>query len=63
MNREIKVCDECESEYYRDSSEMISLCPNYAHKLYGYTNCKHKIENGRCIKSFWNEKTSDYLSN
>lgn len=62
MNREIKICNECESEYYKDSSEMLNLCPNCAHKLYGYTNCEHDFENDRCIKCFWNGKTSDYLN-
>ncbi len=61
MNREIKVCDECESEYYKDSSEMVSLCPNCANKLYGYLNCEHNFENDRCIKCYWNGQTSDYL--
>ena len=63
MNREIIICDECESEYHKDSSEMMDLCPDCAHNLYGYPNCEHKFENGKCIKCCWNGKTSEYLKN
>jgi predicted RNA-binding Zn-ribbon protein involved in translation (DUF1610 family) len=63
MNREITICKECESEYYKDSSEMIALCPDCIHKLYGYPKCEHEFENGKCIKCGWNGKTSEYLKN
>ncbi len=63
MNREIKICSECESEYFKESSEMTDLCPDCAHQLYNYSNCKHKFENGNCSKCGWNGKTSEYLKN
>nr|WP_315167421.1 hypothetical protein [uncultured Flavobacterium sp.] len=42
---------------------MIDLCPDCTHKLYGYPNCEHEFENGKCIKCGWNGKTSKYLKN
>ena len=63
MTREKKTCDECESEYFKDSSEMMSLCPDCAHKIYGYPNCEHEFKKGNCIKCGWNGRTSEYLRN
>ncbi len=48
------ICIECESHYYKDSSVMTELCPNCAHKLYGYPNCTHQFENGQCTKCGFN---------
>ena len=62
MNREIKICDECESKYYADTSQMMKLCPDCSHHLYGYPNCSHIFENGRCIKCHWNRKRSEYIN-
>ena len=62
MKREIKKCDECESEFFADSSEMIKLCPNCSHNLYGYKNCDHNFSNGRCSKCYWNGAHSDYVN-
>ncbi len=58
----IKTCDECGSTFYPDSSDMSSLCPECAHKLYGYKNCEHEFKNGRCLKCFWDGSTSDFTS-
>ena len=63
MNQEKTVCVECESDYFKNSSEMAELCPNCAHELYGYANCEHKFDNGNCTKCGWNGKTSEYLKN
>ena len=63
MNREKNICTECESEYFKDSSEMTDLCPDCVHKLYDYPNCKHEFKNGNCSKSGWNGKTSEFLKN
>lgn len=63
MNREIKICIECESGYYKDTSEMMDLCADCAHKLYGYPNCEHEFENGKCIKCAWSGQSSKYLKN
>ena len=38
------ICDECGSEYLRSSSNMMSLCPECAHVVYGYPNCNHVFE-------------------
>ena len=63
MSRELdkNICTECESEYFTKSSKMSNLCPDCAHRLYGYDNCYHEFENGRCKKCHWNGKTSEYL--
>ncbi|MBX2843416.1 MAG: hypothetical protein KTR26_16715 [Flammeovirgaceae bacterium] len=63
MDREIRVCVECRSEYFVDSSRMAELCPECACHLYGYENCDHKFENGRCINCYWNGNSSDYIKN
>ncbi len=59
--RKINICDECKSEYYKDSSDMELLCPNCSSILYNYPNCSHKFENGRCIMCFWDGSVSLYL--
>ena len=53
MDKEINICEECGSEYYAASSLMKSLCPECANVLYGYPNCSHVFENGRCILCYW----------
>jgi predicted RNA-binding Zn-ribbon protein involved in translation (DUF1610 family) len=63
MKRETRICDECESDYYKDSSEMISLCPDCSNKLYGYPNCQHQFDDGKCTNCGWNGISSDYLKN
>jgi len=61
MKKEIKTCDECESEFYSEKSEMKSLCPNCSHFIYGYDNCEHVFINARCIKCYWNDSTTDFI--
>ena len=61
MKQSIVICDECGSEYYQSTSKMASLCPECSSTLYGYENCVHEFENGRCVKCFWNGRTSSYL--
>ncbi|GAA3732253.1 hypothetical protein GCM10022422_13230 [Flavobacterium ginsengisoli] len=58
----IIVCDECRSEFYVDSSVMKNLCPECAHYIYGYENCKHEFNNDRCSKCYWNGNSSDYIN-
>ncbi|MCL2054991.1 MAG: hypothetical protein FWG90_11240 [Oscillospiraceae bacterium] len=57
------VCDECGSEYYQNTSIMMKLCPECSNILYGYDNCNHEFEKGRCLKCFWNGNTSQYTIN
>ncbi|WP_430412001.1 hypothetical protein [Kordia sp.] len=61
MDKEINKCIECKSEYFSATSKMKNLCPDCAHKLYNYPRCFHKFENGRCVKCYWNGKTSEYI--
>ena len=63
MNGETKRCSECKSDYFIDSSEMTELCPECAHKLYGYEKCNHDFENGRCKYCNWNGQSSEFLNN
>lgn len=46
---------------YRHAGKMRNLCPECAHVLYGYENCSHIFENGRCVKCYWDGKRSEYL--
>ena len=62
MNREVKICDECESQYFSDTSQMAKLCPECSHYLYGYENCIHVFENGRCTKCNWNGNTTKFIT-
>ena len=57
----IMICDECGSEFYKDSSSMENLCPACSNILYGYENCDHEFVNDRCFKCYWNDNSSDYL--
>jgi len=62
MKKETIICIECESDYFKGSSQMMELCPNCAHKLYGYPNCEHKFEKGNCLKCGWNGESSIFLT-
>ena len=57
----VLVCDECGSKYYESKSNMVALCPECAHILYGYENCNHKFINGRCVFCFWDGSRSEYI--
>lgn len=59
-NQPTKICDECESLYYGETSEMTALCPECAHLLYGYKNCAHIFVDGRCLKCYWDGSISEY---
>jgi predicted RNA-binding Zn-ribbon protein involved in translation (DUF1610 family) len=62
-NKIIIMCDECGSQYYKESSKMTSLCPECSHILYDLENCEHIFENGRCIKCYWDGRSSEYIKN
>ena len=51
--KELAVCDECGSLFFKGSSQMMGLCPECAHVLYGYPNCPHRFLNGRCVNCYW----------
>lgn len=57
----IQICDECKSEFYKDSSEIENLCPKCSSILYGYKNCEHNFIDNRCEKCYWNGKSSKYI--
>lgn len=59
----LNVCDECGSTYFLDTSKMANLCPECSHILYGYENCQHFFEDGKCVKCNWDGSTSHYLNN
>ncbi len=54
-------CDECGSLYLKAKSNMVALCPECSHILYGYKNCEHKFLLGRRRKCLWNGKRSAYM--
>jgi hypothetical protein len=58
---EINKCSECESEYYRQTSNMKSLCPECSFYLYHYKNCNHQFEKGRFVKCYWDGSHSEYI--
>ena len=60
---EIGTCDECGSKYYLNTSKMVNLCPECSFVLYGYENCNHNFENGRCLKCLWNGSVSNFIRN
>ena len=60
-NKAMGICAECGSEFYLQASKMKSLCPECSHILYGYENCKHHFEGGRCVKCFWDGSVSEYV--
>lgn len=55
------VCEECGSEFLKSSSKMKALCPECSHRIYGYPNCSHVFENGRCIYCHWDGSRSGYI--
>ena len=61
LNKEMKICTECKSEYYAHTSKMKDLCPECAHVLYYYKNCDHQFSDGRCIKCFWDGSASAFI--
>ena len=59
--KELAVCDECGSLFFKGSSQMMGLCPECAHVLYGYPNCPHRFLNGRCVNCCWDGSKSEYI--
>lgn len=59
--KNIKICDECQSRYKAETSKMENLCPECSHLLYGYENCRHQFENGKCIYCHWNGNRSEFV--
>ena len=59
--KELAVCDECGSLFFKGSSQMMGLCPECAHVLYGYPSCPHRFLNGRCVNCYWDGSKSEYI--
>ena len=59
--KELAVCDECGSLFFKGSSQMMGLCPECAHILYGYPNCDHHFQDGRCVNCYWDGSKSVYI--
>ena len=58
--KKISKCAECGSQYIASKSKMTSLCPECAHLMYGYDNCKHVFKKGRCTRCHWDGSYSEY---
>ncbi|MBO4637287.1 MAG: hypothetical protein J5685_09105 [Clostridiales bacterium] len=56
--KETVTCQECGSLFVKARSKMEELCPECASILYGYENCKHIFENGKCIRCLWDGSRS-----
>lgn len=54
-------CDECGSLFFKGSSQMMGMCPECAHVLYGYPNCPHHFQNGQCVNCYWDGSKSEYI--
>ncbi len=61
MEKQTAICDECGSKYLASTSQMQSLCPECASIFYGYENCQHEFQNGRCSKCLWDGSRSRYI--
>ena len=59
--KELALCDECGSLFFKGSSQMMGLCPECAHILYGYPNCDHHFQDGRCVNCYWDGSKSVYI--
>ena len=59
--KELVICDECGSLFFKGSSQMMGLCPECAHILYGYPNCPHHFQNGQCVNCYWDGSKSEYI--
>ena len=59
--KELALCDECGSLFFKGSSQMMGLCPECAHILYGYPNCDHHFQDGRCVNCYWDGSKSEYI--
>lgn len=40
---------------------MLGLCPECSHHIYGYKNCKHLFENGRCVECYWDGSSTTFI--
>jgi hypothetical protein len=60
--RELRACDECDSDYFADSSKMAKLCPECASLLYGHPVCQHVLQNGRCTICWWDGSRSVFTA-
>ena len=59
--KELALCNECGSLFFKGSSQMTGLCPECAHVLYGYPNCDHHFQDGRCVNCYWDGSKSEYI--
>ena len=50
-----------EALFFKGSSQMMGLCPECAHILYGYPNCGHHFQDGRCVNCYWDGSKSAYI--
>ena len=57
----MKSCAECGSRFIAAVSPMSGLCPECAHQLYGYDNCEHQMQDGRCKHCGWDGSVSPFI--
>lgn len=54
------TCSECYSEFLLAKSAIKNLCPECSYLIYGYDNCQHSFENGKCIHCLWDGTSTHY---
>lgn len=60
-NPPMQTCAECGSRFIVAVSPMSGLCPECAHQLYGYDNCNHQMQAGRCVSCGWDGSVSAFI--
>lgn len=53
MKVKMKSCIECGTAFNVECSKMKELCPDCAHKHYGYKSCENIYEDNNCTVCFW----------
>lgn len=62
MTESHPICSECESPFFAKASPMAGLCMECAAVIYGYENCAHYFQDGRCLHCGWDGSRSDYVT-
>lgn len=57
----LPTCDECGGPFKAEASQMVALCAECAHWLYGYPPCRHQMASGTCTVCGWTGTTTPYI--
>lgn len=56
------ACDECGSRFISDTSIYRAVCAECAHHIYGWPQCAHQVDEGRCRVCGWDGSRSKYVA-